>query len=145
LNGSKILIYQIQPGFIQPKVFLIKAEYNYYPRALVKVPGKIHLVKIFKLQKRSKRLKITLILAIAAVAANIALIWYAKKYNKAKTDETSDPENGSYAISQGYLNTPEARRLRKSAAAELGLSIKQLDRIPVKEIKQLSKEQKLIN
>jgi hypothetical protein len=90
-------------------------------------------------------LKITLILAIAAVAANIALIWYSKKYNKAKTDETSNPENGSAAISQGYLNTPEVRQLRKSAAAELGLSIEELDRMPVKEIKQLAKVQKLIN
>jgi hypothetical protein len=90
-------------------------------------------------------LKITLVLAIAAVAANIALIWYSKKYNQAKTDETSTTENGSHAISQGYLNTPEIRRLRKSAAAELGLSIEELDRMPVKEIKQLAKEQKLIN
>lgn len=90
-------------------------------------------------------MKITIILAIAAVAANIALIWYAKKCNKTKTDETSTPENGSNAFPQEYLNTPEIRRLKKSAAAELGLSIEELDRMPVKEIKQLAKEQKLIN
>jgi hypothetical protein len=90
-------------------------------------------------------LKITIILAIAAVAANIVLIWYAKKCHKAKIDETSTPENGSNAFSQGYLNTPEVRRLKKSATAELGLSIEKLDRMPVKEIKQLAREQKLIN
>ena len=90
-------------------------------------------------------MKIALILGIAAVAANFALIWYSRKYNKSKIDATSIPANGSDTILQGYPNTPEARRLKKSAAAELGLSLEELDRTPVKKIKQLAKEQKLIN
>ena len=54
-------------------------------------------------------------------------------------------KNGSYAFSKGYLNTPELKKLRKSAAAELDLSVEELDRMLAKEIKQLAKEQKLIN
>ncbi len=90
-------------------------------------------------------MKIAAILAVVVLAANIIFIWYSKKSNKAKTDESSNPKNGSYAFSKGYLNTPEVRQLRKSAAAELGLSIEELDRMLAKEIKQLSKEQELIN
>lgn len=90
-------------------------------------------------------MKIILVLGIAAFAANFALIWYSKKYNKTKTDEAPNPEVGSANIAQGYLNTPAARHLKKSAAAELGLSIEELDRMPVKKIRRLAKEQKLIN
>jgi flagellar basal body-associated protein FliL len=90
-------------------------------------------------------MKIAAVLAVAAVAANIVFIWYSKKSNKAKTEESSNPKNGSSAFSEGYLNTPEARQLRKSAAAELGLSIEELDRMLAKEVKQLAKERELIN
>ena len=82
-------------------------------------------------------MKIAVVLAVLAVAANIVYIWYSKKNNRAKTDESSN--------SKGYLNAAEVRQLRKSAAAELGLSIEELDRMLAKEIKQLAKEQKLIN
>ena len=90
-------------------------------------------------------MKIAVVLAVLAVAANIIFIWYSKKNNKAKTDESLNPNNGSYAFTKGYLNTPEVRQLRKSTAAELGLSIKELDRMLAKEIKQLAREQELIN
>ena len=90
-------------------------------------------------------MKIAVVLAVLAAAANIFFIWYAKKSNKAMTDESSNPDNGSYLFSKGYLNTPEVKQLRKSAAAELGLSVEELDRMLVKEIKQLSKEQELIS
>jgi flagellar basal body-associated protein FliL len=90
-------------------------------------------------------MKIAVVLAVVAVAANIVFIWCSKKSNKAKTDESSNPKNGSYAFSKGYLNTPEVRQLRKSTAAELGLSIEELDRMLAKEIKQLTKKQELID
>lgn len=90
-------------------------------------------------------MKIAVVLAALSVAANIFFIWYLKKSNKAKTDESSNPINGSYAFSKGHLNTPEVRQLRKSAAAELGLSIEELDRMLAMEIKQIAKEQEMIN
>lgn len=90
-------------------------------------------------------MKIALVLAIIAVAANIVFIWYSKVRNKANTDQSSNPKNRFYALSQGYLNTPEVRRLRKSTAVELGLSIEELDRMLAKEIKQLAREQEWIN
>jgi len=40
---------------------------------------------------------------------------------------------------------PEVKRLKKSTAAELGLSIEELDRRLAKEIKQLATEQESIN
>lgn len=90
-------------------------------------------------------MKIALLLAVVAVAANIFFIWYAKKINKRKSDESSNLKNGPFAFPEGYLNTPKVKQLRKSTAAELGLSIEELDRMLAKEIKQLSKEKELIN
>ena len=90
-------------------------------------------------------MKIALVLAVVAVAANFLFKWYAKKSNKTKADESSNLKNGSYAYSKGYLNTPEVKRLKQLAAAELSLSVDELDRMSAKEIKQLAKEQELIN
>lgn len=90
-------------------------------------------------------MKIAVVLAVISVAANIFFIWYSKKSNKAETNESSNPINGSYAFSKGYLNTPEVRQLRKSAAAELGLSIEELDRMLAAEIKQIANEKEMIN
>ena len=91
-------------------------------------------------------MKIALISAVVAVAANILLIWYAKsKYHKAKADESSNSNNDSNAYSYGYLNTPESKRLRQSAAAELSISVEELDRMSAEEVTQLAKEHELIN
>ena len=54
-------------------------------------------------------------------------------------------KNESYVFLKGYLNTPERKQLRKSVAAELGLSIEELDGMSAKEIKQLANERGLIN
>ena len=92
-------------------------------------------------------MKIAVALTVVAitVTANIVLKWYSKKSRQAKTAESSNPKNGSYAFSKGYLNTPQVSQLRKSAAAELGLSIEELDRMLAKEMKQMAKGQELIN
>lgn len=90
-------------------------------------------------------MKIAIVLAVVAVVANISFIWYAKKSNKTKSDESSNFKNGLFAFPKGYLNIPEVKQLRKSTAAELGLSIEELDRMLAKEIKQLAKEKELIN
>ncbi len=89
-----------------------------------------------------KRMKIALVLAVVTVAANIFFIRYAKrKYHRAKADETSNLNNGSYAYSKGYLNTPEVKRLKQSAATELSISVEELDRMSAEEVSQLAKEQ----
>ena len=91
-------------------------------------------------------MKIALILAVAAVAANSFLIWYYKrKFHNADTHEPSNKNEGSDAFSPGYLNTPEVRRLRQSAAAELGISVEELDSMSVDEITQLANEKEVTN
>ena len=91
-------------------------------------------------------MKIALIFAIVAVAANTFLIWYLKrKFHKAEKDESSNQNESSSAFSAGYLNTPEAKRLRQSAAAELSISVEELDRMSVEQVTHLAKEQEVIN
>jgi|GEM_PF-3543283 len=92
-------------------------------------------------------MKIAIAVAVVAVAvaANIVFKWYSKKSKKDQPAESSSPESGSDAFSTGYLNTPQVSQLRKSAAAELGLSIEELDRMLAKEMKQMAMERELIN
>ena len=91
-------------------------------------------------------MKIALIFGVIAVAANVLLVMYVKrKYQKSKAHELSNLENGSNAFAAGYLNTPEIMRLRQSAAAELGISIEELDSMSVEGITQLANEKKVTN
>ena len=91
-------------------------------------------------------MKIALICAIIAVAVNVLLIWYAKRrYYTAQEDELSKYRNRSHPFSYGYLNTPEAKRLKRSAAAELGISVEELDRMSADNFKKLAKKRELIN
>ena len=91
-------------------------------------------------------MKIALIFGVVAVAANVLLVMYVKrKYQKSKAYKLSNLENGSNAFSAGYLNTPEAKRLRQSAAAELSISVEELDRMSVEQVTHLAKEQEVIN
>ena len=91
-------------------------------------------------------MKIALIFGVVAVAANVLLVMYVKrKYQKSKANELSSLENGSNAFSAGHLNTPEIRRLRQSAAAELGISVEELDSMSVEGITQLAKGKEVTN
>ena len=90
-------------------------------------------------------MKIAIILAFAAVAANIFFIWYSKKSNKVKLDESSNPDIGSHAFLKGNLTNSEVKQLKESAAAELGLSVDELDHMLARELKQLSKERELMS
>jgi hypothetical protein len=90
-------------------------------------------------------MKIALIFAVAAVAANLFFIWCAKrKGHKTKAEESSNLKDGSNAFSYGYLNTPEVKKLRQSAAAELSVSIEELNRMSVDKITQLANEKQLV-
>lgn len=90
---------------------------------------------------------ILLVLGAAVIALNVFL-WYSKRQaGKAKTYESPDHKNksdGSDARSIEFLNSPEAEPLKQSAAAELVISIEQLDRLSVEEIEDLATEKGLI-
>lgn len=90
---------------------------------------------------------ILLILGVAVIALNLFL-WYSKRQTgKTKTDKTPDHKHksdASHARSIDFLNSPEAAPLKQSAAAELGISIEQLDRLSVEEIEALAMEKGLI-
>ena len=88
--------------------------------------------------------EITLILAVLTILANL-LIWHAKRKTKrTKADESSKMKRDLSGYSKGFLNTPEIRRLKQSAAAELDISVEDLDRMSVKEINQLAGRKELI-
>ena len=90
---------------------------------------------------------ILLILGVVIVALNLFL-WYSKRLaRKTKSDESSGHEGnaeGSAAHSIQFLDNPEVAPLKQSAAAELGISIEQLDRLSVEEIEELATEKGLI-
>ena len=91
-------------------------------------------------------MKIALIFGVVAVATNVLLVMHVKrKYQKSKAAESSNLENGSNAFSAGYLNTPEVKRLRQSTAAELGISVEELDSMSVEGIIQLANEKEVTN
>ena len=88
-----------------------------------------------------------LILGVAVVALNLFL-WYSKRLTgKTKEDESSshkDKADGSDARPTEFLDSPEVEPLKQSAAAELGISIEQLDRLSVEEIEELANEKGLV-
>jgi hypothetical protein len=90
---------------------------------------------------------ILLILGVVAVALNLFL-WYSKRLaRKTKSNESSRHKgkaDGSDARSIKSLDNPEVASLKQSAAAELGISIEQLDRLSVEEIEELAARKDLI-
>ena len=88
-----------------------------------------------------------LILGVVVVALNL-LLWYTKRKGRKKAaDEPAnhkDTFDAPLANSNEFLNSPEVKPLKQSAASELGISIEQLDRMSVKEIEQLATKKGLI-
>jgi hypothetical protein len=88
-----------------------------------------------------------LILGVVVVVLNL-LLWYSKKQaRKAKADKSAGPEvrSGSQdARAMESLKNPEVGPLKQSAAAELGITIEQLDRLSVEEIEALANERGLL-
>ena len=88
-----------------------------------------------------------LTLGVVVVALNL-LLWYSKR--KSRKTEADEPVNqkdkldAPFANSNDFLNSSKAKPLKQSAAAELGISVEQLDRMPVEEIKQLAEKKGLI-
>lgn len=89
-----------------------------------------------------------LILGVVVVTLNL-LLWFSKKQTaKAKkADESPGPEDkpGSQdPLSMDALNIPEIGPLKQSAAAELGITIEQLDRLSAEEIEEMAMEKGLL-
>ena len=88
-----------------------------------------------------------LILGVAVVTLNL-LLWYSKRRGaKTKAEAPAnkkDKLDTPFANSNDFLNSSKAKPLKQSAAAELGISVEQLDRMPVEEIKQLAARKGLI-
>ena len=87
-------------------------------------------------------MEIAVILAVVVVAANIVLIRYIKKNHPGHPGVSSDLDSESHVFSKGYLNTPEVKKLKESAAAQLGVSMKELDQILAKELEKIGSEKK---
>ena len=91
-------------------------------------------------------LKFILILGAVAVAANVLFIWYAKrKSHNTKTDKSATLTEGPRVDSHEFLSSEEGKILKQSAAAELGVSVEELDHLSVEEITDLAKINELIN
>jgi FtsZ-interacting cell division protein ZipA len=88
-----------------------------------------------------------IILGIVIVALNL-ILWYSKKNGrKTEADEPtnhSDKLDAPFANSNEFLNSSKAKPLKQSAAAELGISVEELDRMSVEEIKHLAEQKGLI-
>ena len=88
-----------------------------------------------------------LILGVVVVVLNLFL-WFSKRQaRKAKADESSSykgKKEDSNTRSIEFLDNPEVAPLKQSAAAELGISIEQLNRLSVEEIEDLAAKKGLI-
>jgi hypothetical protein len=88
-----------------------------------------------------------LVLGVAVVALNL-LLWYSKRQaGKTKTNESSRHKDKADAAADRLVelsNNSEIEPLKQSAAAELGISIEQLDRLSVEEIEKIAAEKGLI-
>ena len=88
-----------------------------------------------------------LIIGVAVVALNL-LLWYSKRRaGKTEADKPTDHKDkidAPPANLNEFLNSSKVKPLKQSAAAELGISVEQLDRMPVEEIEQLAEKKGLI-
>lgn len=84
-----------------------------------------------------------LILGVVVVALNVFL-WYTKKHSGATTADKSSGHKRKSPVadttSSQFLNGPEAEPLKQAAAAELGISVEQLNRMSAEEIELLAAE-----
>lgn len=88
-----------------------------------------------------------LILGIVAVALGLFVWDSRKKGRKSESGKsTKDKDKSDHLNSQSseLYNSPEAKRLLQSAAAELGISVEQLEHMSVEEIRQMATDRGLI-
>jgi len=88
-----------------------------------------------------------LILGVVAVALSLFLWDSRKKGGKtpaAKSKNHNDHSDRPNSKSSELFKSPEAKRLKQSAAAELGISVDQLERLSFEELKKMATDRELI-
>jgi hypothetical protein len=88
-----------------------------------------------------------LILGVVAVAFGLFILDSRKKDRKteaAKSKNHKDKSDRRNFRASELLDSPEAKQLKQSAATELGVSLEQLDRMSVEEIRQMATDRGLI-
>ena len=90
-------------------------------------------------------MKIIIILAAVALGANVLFIWYVKRNNPKEGLKKSPINAVDIDISpQRFLRSKEGKKLKQSAAAELGISVEKLDNMTLEEIMELAKINEVI-
>jgi len=90
-------------------------------------------------------MKIALILAAVAVVTNLFFILYVKrKHHKTTLEAPSNLKDIAKTDSKRFFNSVEGELLKHSAAAELEISIEELDCMSVEEITQMAQKKQLI-
>jgi FtsZ-interacting cell division protein ZipA len=88
-----------------------------------------------------------LIFGAAAIAVGLFLWDSRKRGGKIETGKSTKSEgkpDHPRSKSNEWRNNPEVKRLKQSAAAELGIPVEQLDRMSVEEIIQMATDRGLI-
>ena len=90
-------------------------------------------------------MKIALILAAVAIVTNLFFIFYVKrKHHKTNVEESTSTKNVAAADSKRFFNSVEGELLKQSAAAELDISVEELDCKSVEEITHMAQKKQLI-
>jgi FtsZ-interacting cell division protein ZipA len=88
-----------------------------------------------------------LILGAVAVALGLFLWDSRKKGSKTETGKSknhNDKSGRPNSQSSELFKSPEAKRLKQSAATELGISVEQLERMSLEEIVKMATDRELI-
>jgi hypothetical protein len=90
-------------------------------------------------------MKIALILAAVAVATNLFLVLFVKrKHPKTAVEAPPILKDIAKADSKRFFDSVEGKLLKHSAAAELDISMEELDCMSVEEITQIAQKKQLI-
>jgi hypothetical protein len=85
------------------------------------------------------------VLGAVTVVANLFFIWYAKsRGNKTNAKNSSNLKDSSGANSEALLNSDERKLLKESAAAELNISVEELEGMSFDQITQLAEKKNLL-
>ena len=127
------------------KVFFKKAEDNLKLKRSAKIVDKILDNQDNIEQSGCNMLKIIIMLGAFVVTVNVLFIWYAKRRSlNTKPDKSATFTKDSSSDHTGFLNSKEGKKLKQSAATELGISVEELDRLTVEDITDLAKINELI-
>jgi len=88
-----------------------------------------------------------IILGVAVIVLNL-LLWYSKKQaGITKADHSANDKfrlDSPLTVSKEFSDRPDLAQLKELASAELGISIEELENMPIEEIEELAIEKGLI-